>query len=813
MKRAACFLLAIPLLLLPAPRKLAAGEPPVPGAIKVRGRILAGKGGRIRPRTAGIVTREKKVYRIVLDPRGRSLVKVMHRESAEVWGVPSKKGGKDWLRIVGYTDARLTAGHELWRRMRCNACVVLPATINAATPKNPRGTKMLTGRYYSYREKLTAWTTDAEHLWLADDSRLLQISLKDKKLVRTYGRADGLPDRLVYQLAGDGKTLWVVHRGGVARLAVAEGKIVDVPELKSSYARVHLDAGGAWITTDKGTFRAKGDAAKLEKLPALPSAWRITKAVEKGIWIPHWERRTGHFMADPASAGDALFVVSYGSIQGLSGGKWTTVASRSWKPLAAGGRLWFLNAEGLNEYDPKSGKTSVHKPPESCRGRCVQMVSTGAGLWIASYPVPPAGGGQPTGGGLARFDLEKRKWQAHAEVGGSRTDRISCLQSAGDALWVVALEGKYSTKSAHPGMTTTRKSMFETTGMRLHRFDRKAGKWQSWPLALSDLEKRLICGQDGKRGSDSIVPEFVERISVGAERVFAATRLVPRKYFGGYWPCVNALARKQGGKWSTSFEHDPAQLGLQGEQPPVLNISHGELTRVGSRLKDHLWEAVAQDMVLGLFARGGTHWAITDGGAAFFDSAAGKWSRVVEPEYRWYWRATAALQDGDYLYLGSDRGLVGRLAVKTGKFELLAAIKDRSVKRFARGKDGKIFLATEAAPLGQLPVFLAGKLKPLDGDAAVFDGKTWKLARVSDLPPPPPQSEWVFKPFDRKGHFDKTDGNFLCRRAGVTAAPTYYLKEVFFPLFLCGGEKEKRMWISTYTGLLRLDLPGSGGGK
>jgi hypothetical protein len=810
MKRALTVLLTISLASIAGADALGAERPAgvPPEAVKVRGRILAGKGGRINPKAARLITPAKKTYSLVLDPKGRSLVKVMHRERAEVWGVTSRKNDKDWLKVIDYTDPRLTSGHELWRRMRCNACVILPATGNAAAPKNPRGTTQVTGRYHSFREKLTTWTADAEHLWTADDGQLLQVSLKEKKLVRSLGRENGLPDTWVYQLASDGKTLWIVYRGGVARLEVATGKIVDLPELKSSYARVHLDSGGAWVITDKGTFRFAAASAKPKKLAELPSAWRIAKAVNKGIWIPHWSRRTGHFMSDPVSIGERLFVTSYGSIHMLSGGKWTAVSPRSWMPTAAGGRLWFLNAKGLNEFDPEKAATTAHPLPESCRGRCVKLLATDVALWVAAYPAAGEAGGAPQGGGLARFDLAKRKWQAFAEVNGGKTDRVSCLSLAGDGLWVVALEGKYTTKSAHPGMTTTRKNIFETTGMRLLRYDRETGKWQSLALKLSELEKRLICGQDGKRGTDAILPEFIERISVGKQRIFAATRLVPKRYFGGYWPCVNAVARKKSGKWQAGFEHHPAQLRLQGEQPVVLNISHGEFTRIGSTLKNHLWEAVAQDMVLGLFNRGGTHWAVTNGCVAFFDAGTGKWQRVVEPDYRWYWRATAALEDGDYLYIGGDRGLVGRLAIKTGKFELLGAFKDRSIARFAKGKDGKLLLATRPAPLGQLPVFLEEKLKLLDCDAAEFDGKEWKAVKLADLPPAGAKPKWRFRQFERKGHLDKTHGNFLCEVQAGALKPRYYVKEVFFPLFLCEAAEGKRLWISTYTGLLRLDLPG-----
>jgi hypothetical protein len=793
-------------------RGASAGERPagIPAeAIKVYGGIAARKGGRRRPRAATLTTRQKKTYNLVLDPKGRSLVQVMHRERAEVWGLVSAKGGAEWLRVLDYTDRRLTAGHELWRRMRCNACVVLPAMVNAGTPKKLHGAAAVTGKYHSFREMFTAWARDAKSLWLATDNRVLQVDLASRRLVRSFGLAEGLPDRRVYGLASDGKTLWIAHRGGVAALKITAGEIVNPPEFESDYARVHLDPGGAWVMTTKATFRLKAPGEKMEKHPALPSAWRISQAVRKGLWIPHWDRRTSHFAASPASIGGRLYVSTYGSIHGLSGGKWKAVASRSWLPAAAGGRLWFLNAEGLGEHDPATGRTETHRLPEECRGRCLKLLATDAAVWVAAYHAPAAKGSAPTGGGLARFDMAKRQWRGWTRINGGKADRVSCMAAADGAVWVVTLDGKYTTKSAHPGMTTTRKSVFVTSGMRLHRFETGTGKWASWPLALNELEKRLICGQDGRRGMDGIFPERVEEISVGPRRIFGVTRLVTKKYFGGYWPCINGLARLAGGEWKAGLEHAPAELRLQGEQPLVLNISHGEFDRIGSRLKDQHWEAVAQDLILGMFVHGGTHWAVTDGCAAFFDGAAGKWRRAVETRYRWYWRATAALEDGGWLYIGSDRGLIGRLELKTAKFEYLATLKGRCVTRFARDKKGALLASTEPAPLGQLPTFLKGKLKPMDAVAAKFDGKTWSAAGAADVPAAPGAPKWLFRKLERTSHLDKTHGNWLCERVPGQAQlkPHFYVKEVFFPLFLCEGGGGRRLWISTYTGLLRLDLP------
>jgi len=266
-----------------------------------------------------------------------------------------------------------------------------------------------------------------------------------------------------------------------------------------------------------------------------------------------------------------------------------------------------------------------------------------------------------------------------------------------------------------------------------------------------------------------------------------------------------------GAAWTAKFEHHPEQLDLQGEQPLVLNISTGQLTAAGSSLKDQLWEAVGHDLVLGAFLNGETHWAVTESCVGFFDEAAGSWKKLAEPEFRWYWRATALLDDGRYVYVGSDRGLVTRLDTSMGRFEPQVALKDRKIDRIVKSPDGAILAAGGQPPLGLLPVQMAGSLKALDADAAKFDGKSWSVAKAGDIPAPAAAPQWLFKQLREKGqgYQDKTQGNYLCGPASGDAEvkPRYYLKEAFFPLFLSASADGGRMWVSTYTGIVRLDVP------
>jgi len=803
----ACAILSVSLLLSAAVPATASA-----GTTTLSGKVRATKRARGRVRAATLTTPKGEVYNIEIDERGESLARVMHGEKAEIRGVVTRRGGACWLRVLDYADESVAAGHEYWRRMRCLACVVLPATRNAAAPANLRGATPIAGRWLSLKRRITAWTRHAATLWVAQDNALHQIDLASDRVARTYDKASGLPDRLVYQLLDDGATLWIVHRAGVAALAQGRERVADLPELRATFAQAAADpAGGAWVVADTGTFRLKSPAEKPLAFPPIPTAKRIRKVVENGIWVAHWARRTGHLLASPVVLGTRLYVGSYGDLYELAGGTWRRIAEGAWGQAPHDSKLWYLTAKGLAAYDPATRKAESFAPPDSVAGRNARLLVTHAAAWLLIEPMPHVGGQPATGGGLARLDLAERTWRAWREINGLPARNVACIARQNGEIWAVTMNGSFRTKLAHPGMTTTRRQDFVASGFALHHFDEAKGRWASIPLKLAEVENRLVCGQEGKRSPDAIVPQFIDALSVGATRVFAIARLVPKRFFGGYWPCVEQVAARPGaaGRWAGEFVHHPRQAGLQGEQPLVLNISSGELTRIGSVLKDQLWEAVGHDLILGLFAHHGRHWAVTGGSVACFDEAAGRWRQVLPVEFRWYWRATAALDDGRSLVIGSDRGLVCRLDFRTGRFQLLGALNDRAIARITKAADGALLVAGRQAPLGRLPVQLRDSLKPVvDFDVARFDGKRWTAAKPDDLPPAGPPPKWAFRQFERKDHLDKSQGNFLCTRAPRSNAlkPRYYVKEVFFPKFLCASADGRRLWLSTYTGILRLDL-------
>ncbi|HOX04757.1 MAG TPA: hypothetical protein PK280_00025 [Planctomycetota bacterium] len=809
------FLVALGLLASPAG---SAGEPA--GAVKAAGIVKASRPAGAKEVSIVLTTADGKAYNILPDEKGMSLAQVMANvgERTEIVGVPVPEKGEGWLRVIGFTEQRFTAAHELWRHMRCNACVVKPATENAALPKDLKGATPVVGRPYDYKRRFTAWTRDDKFLWVAADNELLQFDLAGMKLVKSYGKAEGLPDALIYQLVRDEWRLWVAYRGGISLFQVDRDGHASLTQLAKdgSYVRMaHASGRGTlFLSDEESSLHGQGQAGKggWTSFPSIPTAGRIAKAVDNGIWSPHWDRRTGHFITKPVVLVEKIYAGSYGDIYELADGKWSKLAENAYQQDAAGGKLYFITSKGLNEHDPQAGKTETLEPPEAVRGRYAKLVLTDSAAWVVAEPLAGAGDAPPTGGGLARFDLAARKWDAWPKIGEHDAAQVATLSVAADgAVWAVTMVGKYSSKSAHPGMTTTTRQSFEATDFALHRFDPKAAKWESQPLKLAGLESRLICGQDGCSGGDEIVPGYVEQLSVGEKRVFALTRLVPRKYFGGFWPCVEQIASRAdaGGAWTAKFEHKPEDLWLQGEQPLVLNISNGELTRIGSSLKDQLWEAIGHDLVLGMFFKDGKHWVVTEGCVAAFDEAAGAWKRLVEPEYRWYWRATAALEDGKFLYVGSDRGLVARLDTETGRFEPMVALKDRTIVQIEKNPEVGILVGGKPGPLGVLPVMPAARpWQEFDADAVRFDGKAWSEVKAQVRGPGPTVGGWFFHQVENRGMWDKTQGNFLWTKpAEGPPKPTWYVKETFFPLPLCGSPDSGRVWLSTYTGILRLDLP------
>ena len=778
-----------------------AGQEATGNAQIITGKVTATK---IRPPKGG-------GYDVLMDEKGKDLCRTMKGVSVTIRANVLGQGRQRKVRVLGYVHGKDTAAHELWRRMRCNACVVQSAQVNVFPPPQLLGAVPVSGRYYSFKDRILAWDEDGKDLWIAMDNRIERIDMAARRDKATYDRRNGLPDHWIYQLLSDGRTVWIVHRAGVAALDIESGVVQDVAEAGASFAKVCTAEKGVWILADQGTWRLEAPGRIVERAPPLPMAKRIQKRVRNGMWIPHWHRDTKHFVANPVAIGGNVYAESYGSIYGVERGEWRQIAGDGWELREANGKLWFLGVREVAEYDPETGDMEKHPiPPQISGGRPVHLLVTDHAAWVAVTPSTSGARGARSGG-LGRLDVRSGSWKTWTELDGKKLNHISCLTSRGSALWLVALAGHYRTSKAHPGMAYVTRNRFGTDAFSLHGFEEKKGKWSSLPLRLVEVEKRMICGQDGRSDTDVILPQSVESISVNDARIFAVHHLFPKRFFSGYWPCVSRMVSRSepGAAWRTDFTHRPEQLNLQGEQPLVLNISNkGEM----------ILKAVGHNDILALFLNGTTEWVVTEGGVAFFDEGGARWRRVFDGSYRWYWRATAAWDDGEALYIGSDRGLLSRLDDRSGLFEIMAGFRDQAVDCIARDASGRLVAIARQSPLGQFPDDMPTDIPMLDCGAAVLEDGAWRV--LAKTPPLRQQrKKWFIKLTEArkgkniKGGRDRSNGNFLFGPSvsgDGAAVPRFYLRDIFWPKFLCEGKDRESLWVSTFTGLIRVDMPSRG---
>lgn len=707
-----------------------------------------------------------EVYNVVMDGKGAELAVIMSTEHISVLGTVEYRGDNAWLTVHDYADPRMRSAHEYWRRICSYAHAVDSANRNAAVPGRLYGAEAVIGRYFSARGEIRAWTTDSASLWLATDTTLVRVSLDMKEPNRVFDQGDGLPDALVYDMLSDGKTLWIIHRNGLAALSTGTGSIRDLEDVRFACGKLVGDGAGVWVVSDTGTYRLTSPGAPVDTFRALPTAERIRKYVEAGIWIPGWKMKTRPFIQDPVISHGRICVGSFGAVYEFDGTKWSRISRDGWD-LQAGpeGHVWFVGTMGITMFEPGAGASESYAPPAQGEGRNSHFLVTDKGAWLAREQQPgdrESGNVEP---GLARLDLATGKWEVRHQVSGVDLDHIDCIhRPEGSALvWVVARIGVNHVLPADPGMMHIKRELFETRQLYLLALDEQM-RLQHKIRIPSQNEKRLVCGRGGSRVEAGLQARSIPRISVGPDSIFAAVQLFPEGFFTGYRPAIAQVAVRNGEEWDGTLDDNSVDLNLLGEFPEILNISHS-----GRRIAP----ALGHDEVLGLFHHRGKHWCVTEGCVAVFDARSRKWTKLFEREDHFYWRAVAARDEGEALYVKSDRGMLARLDLPSGRWTAL-------------GKAGA------AGLLGRFPANLERRLPKLQS-----------LPACLSLP----ENEWLFKLPRRVRYTEKSDGNFLW---GPTAkddrTPRYYVKEVYFPRFLCESTDGKRLWISTFTGIVRLDV-------
>ncbi len=167
-------------------------------------------------------------------------------------------------------------------------------------------------------------------IWVGTNGGGIYI-MKDRKIVRHYGTAEGLSGNVVLKIASIGENIWITTGTGISMYDEKRDSFVNFNSKMGlgtdSVFQILVDkAGTAWLTTNKGIFSA--DFSEM-----------LEVADEKK---------------------DRISVKYYGNSDGLVTNGVTNVSCGT---IDSSGRVWFPLVDGFAIFDPeKSGKNTI--PPK-----------------------------------------------------------------------------------------------------------------------------------------------------------------------------------------------------------------------------------------------------------------------------------------------------------------------------------------------------------------------------------------------------------------------------------------------------------------
>ena len=674
---------------------------------------------------------------------------------------------------------------ELWRRGTCLLSSVLkPAARDSVVPGDVGTTPVVTPRLFSRRGAILAYAADGATLWAADDQALYQADAAAGKLIRRFGRPEGLPDELIVSIAPAGDSVHLATRTGLARLDVKAGRIRPVPDIRFTIGLLAAGGGAAWLVSDAGAYHLPPGQADWQALGEFPGQKQLAAVAGRGFWWPTWRNHVRTLISDAFANADGLYVICLNRLLRYdpSAGKWKTLCEQAWQARASGRTVWALTTAGVARYDGAADKTQPFRSGAGpAPGRPVAMAAAERTLFLATEPDYDARAERFVGGGISQLDLASGKWTITDTVDGQDVRFTSAVVAAKDEAWAACtLYDKVVQLGAHPGMA-------HVTRWRPHACGLGLLHWRggSWTLAKPDLpagEKRWVLGQKGTVDADVIRPETVPSLHCCAGRLWGTYHMFPQHYYAGYYVSVGCLGIRDSQTWTARCDVRTEELGLAGEQPELLLISHSHGHRIVL--------AEGHPVVLGIEELAGRTWAICESGLFVHDADADKFTPVVREDFRLYWRATAAATGPRALWFGGDGGTVSRLDRRTGQIELVGVAPRRKVVAVACD-DGRVFVRTARTNVS-LPVSLRGAVKLPDADAIVFDGKGWSASDDKAGPPGPKRT-------------CETKGNYVWRGKQRVA----FLRGVFKPSVLCEDAGAGKLWLATYEGVASIPLPGA----
>lgn len=688
------------------------------------------------------------------------------------------------------------AADELWRRGVCVlSSVVEPAKRASEVPLHLDGAKAAWGRPLSMTNDITAFAKGKRRIWVATDSALFAVDAATKQVISTYTHADGLPDEPTDALLSDGRFLWIIQRSRLSALDLASGKLVTERMPRFSHARVLADGTHAWVIADTGTYTYSHAIKSWSAAAPLPTGGDIKRFLAKGIWEGRRTEMLRGLLGEPVLLDADIYIPSRGSLFRfhVSSQKWSRISDDAWKVVPANGRLFFIGAFGVGEYDPTANRTASYKVGSAIPdGRPQFLVATEKNVWVALDAQALFESYAAGKGGVARFDFTTRQWTTYMTINGQKADQVTSLQNIRGQLWCATQNyTEVATIVAHPGMAHIKRTRPKIEGLSLHRYVEDKEKWDTITLSIPEGDARMILGQKGTRNEGKMVPRRLLAVAPASRAILCRCDMYPRQYFSGYYPTIGTFAHKDDSAraWTPSFTNHADQLDLQGEQPSVLLISGSHGRRIVL--------AAGHKKVLGLFRhQTGSIWAVSEGCLAWFDESEGRWRRVVDPPFRFYWRATAAVADTENIWVGSDCGIISRMDKRTYQCRALVCLPRRSVTQLALDENGTLWARTSNSECRRLPVEMKSVPKGPQAEVVKFDGNAWTAAKEWPAKLQAPENNWTF---ERRR-------NFLLRKtpANPSGKRTFFVAGVFRPRFLLEDPPDGSLWVSTYCGLVKL---------
>ncbi len=472
---------------------------------------------------------------------------------------------------------------ELWRRGFCLlSSVHRPAERQAAVPEDIDSALVLQPAVRTGKGRLLCHAVDGDTLWAADDAMLYAVSAAHGRVVSTYGRARGLPEAAVQSIAPDRDRVWLATRAGLAVLNLEVGRIEPVEEVRFTLGRVVAAEGHAWIVSDAGAWHFAPESHRWQALSEFPAQHALQRIAAKDWWHAFWRRKLDTLIPPALCTDDGLYCICSKRLLhfDLQAGQWRTLSTNVWHAAARHGTVWALGTTGVLRYEGADGSLTTYALGEGpAAGRPIDMALADDAFYLVSEPDYDEKSGEFIGGGISRFDLEKDRWTVTERADGVDIRFLSTIAAHGDEVWAACLTYDRPVElGAHPGMAHVKRWKPRATGLAL--VHRTADGWVLIDAHELPSEKRWVMGQKDTVNQDEIVPRTVEALCLSPDRIWGVYRMMPRRYYAGYYFSFGCLARREDGGWKARFDARTRELHLQGEQPDLMLISHSHGQRI-----------------------------------------------------------------------------------------------------------------------------------------------------------------------------------------------------------------------------------------